>query len=56
MYFHPATRRCAEIDQTMPEYRHQGELAALTSAKVRETLAALGIQPIAFGDLPEPGQ
>jgi hopanoid biosynthesis associated protein HpnK len=56
MYFHAATRRCAEIDRTMPEYRHQGELAALTSAKVREALAALDIQPIAFGDLPELGR
>ncbi|MGI9592638.1 MAG: hopanoid biosynthesis-associated protein HpnK [Myxococcota bacterium] len=56
MYFHAATRRCPEIDRIMPDYRHQGELAALTSARVRETLAALGIQPIAFGDLPEPGR
>jgi hopanoid biosynthesis associated protein HpnK len=56
MYFHAATRRCPEIDRTMPEYQHQGELAALTSSRVRSALAALGIQPIAFGDLPEPGR
>ena len=40
----------------MPDYRHQGELAALTSGRVREALTALGIQPIAFGDLPQPGR
>jgi hypothetical protein len=56
MYFHAATRRCPEIDRTMPEYRHQGELAALTSRNVREALVALGIRPIAFGDLPAPGR
>jgi hopanoid biosynthesis associated protein HpnK len=56
MYFHAATRRCPEIDRTMPEYRHQGELAALTSRHVRAALATLGIEPIAFGDLPETGR
>lgn len=56
MYFHAATRRCPEIDRTMPEYRHEGELAALTSGRVREALVALGIQPIAFGDLPQQGR
>jgi len=54
MYFHAATRRCPEIDRTMSEYRHEGELAALTSERVREALKVLGITPIAFGDLPAP--
>lgn len=54
MYFHAATRRCPEIDRTMAGYRHEGELAALTSERVRGALASLGIQPIAFGDLPAP--
>lgn len=54
MYFHAATRRCPEIDRAMPEYRHEGELAALTSERVRTTLADLGIQLVAFGDLPAP--
>jgi hopanoid biosynthesis associated protein HpnK len=56
MYFHAATRRCAELDRHTPDYRHEGEFAALTSRRVRETLARLGIQPIAFGDLPAPGR
>ncbi len=54
MYFHAATRRCPEIDRTMPEYCHEGELAALTSQRVRTAMAGLGIEPIAFGDLPAP--
>jgi hypothetical protein len=52
MYFHAATRRCPEIDRTMPDYRHEGELHALTSERVRSALEGLGIHPIAFGDLP----
>jgi hopanoid biosynthesis associated protein HpnK len=55
MYFHAATRRCPTLDRAMPDYRHEGELAALTSARVRSALETLGIQPIAFGDLPAPG-
>jgi hopanoid biosynthesis associated protein HpnK len=54
MYFHAATRRCPEIDRTMREYRHEEELAALTSQRVRRAMASLGIRPIAFGDLPAP--
>jgi hopanoid biosynthesis associated protein HpnK len=54
MYFHAATRRCPEIDRTMAGYRHEAELAALTSERVCGALASLGIQPIAFGDLPAP--
>ena len=56
MYFHPATRRCRELDRDMPDYRHEGELAALTSARVREALERLGVEPIAFGDLAAPGR
>jgi hopanoid biosynthesis associated protein HpnK len=51
MYFHPATRRCPEIDRGMSDYRHEAELAALTSPRVREALDALNIRPIAFADL-----
>lgn len=54
MYFHAATRRCPEIDRTMPSYRHEEELVALTSQRVRQAMASLGIRPIAFGDLPAP--
>jgi hopanoid biosynthesis associated protein HpnK len=51
MYFHPATRRCAEIDRGMPEYQHEAELAALTSLTVRRKLDAMGILPTSFSDL-----
>src|SRR5712692_4441105 len=51
MYFHPATRRCPEIDRTMPEYQHQAELETLTSAAVKEVLLTAQIQRIAFSDL-----
>jgi len=51
MYFHPATRRCPEIDRTMPEYQHQAELDALTSAAVKEVLLTSQIHRIAFSDL-----
>jgi hopanoid biosynthesis associated protein HpnK len=51
MYFHPATRRCPEIDRTMADYDHEGELAALLSARVRARIAELGIRPASFADL-----
>jgi hopanoid biosynthesis associated protein HpnK len=51
IYFHPAAGRCPEIDRQMPGYRHQAELAALTSPGVSAALRAAGIRPIAFSDL-----
>lgn len=51
IYFHPATRRCPELERQMPAYRHQAELAALTSPGVGAALAAAGARRIAFGDL-----
>lgn len=39
LYFHPAAGRDALLDRWMPTYRHEAELAALTSPAVR---AALG--------------
>ncbi len=51
IYFHPATRRCPEIDRTMPDYRHVEEFEALTSRRVAEALEAAGVRRIAFGDL-----
>ncbi len=51
IYFHPATRRCAEIARTMPNYRHVEELEALTSNRVRTAFDTAGIQRIAFSDL-----
>ncbi len=51
MYFHPATRRCPEIDETMPEYRHEEEFKALTHPHVLAALKQNGISRCAFGDL-----
>jgi hopanoid biosynthesis associated protein HpnK len=51
IYFHPATRRCPEIDRTMPEYRHEQEYAALISPAVKLALEKLGVRRIAFSDL-----
>jgi hopanoid biosynthesis associated protein HpnK len=51
LYFHPATGRCPEIERQMPGYRHEAELAALTSPGVGAALRAAGIRPIAFSDL-----
>ncbi|HJV65076.1 MAG TPA: hopanoid biosynthesis-associated protein HpnK [Geomonas sp.] len=43
IYFHPGCRPCPELDRWMPAYRHDDELAALTSSRVREKMARLGI-------------
>lgn len=44
IYLHPGMLPDAEITRRMPDYRHQDELAAITSPKVRERLQELGIQ------------
>lgn len=49
--FHPATRRCNEIDRTMPFYRHEEEFKALTSPSLLQALNAARAQRIAFSDL-----
>src|SRR5262245_57519074 len=51
MYFHPATRRSPESERTMPSYRQQAELAALTSPRVRAALETRGIRLVTFADL-----
>jgi hopanoid biosynthesis associated protein HpnK len=51
MYFHPATRRCPEIDRRMADYRHEAELAALTSPAVWEKLERADVRRVAFSDL-----
>jgi hopanoid biosynthesis associated protein HpnK len=43
IYFHPGCRPCAELDRWMPTYRHDDELAALTSARVAGKLGELGV-------------
>lgn len=51
IYCHPATRRCAELDRTMPGYLHEQELEALTSLAVKQAVATSGFQRVAFGEL-----
>lgn len=43
IYLHPGCLPCEEITRRMPDYSHEAELAALTSPKVKEKLAKLGI-------------
>jgi hopanoid biosynthesis associated protein HpnK len=51
IYFHPAARRDSLIDALMPDYDHEGELAALTSPDVRDALRREGIAPCGYADL-----
>ena len=44
IYFHPGCHPCSTLTRRMPGYQHEAELAALTSLKVREKLARLGIK------------
>ncbi len=43
IYFHPGCLPCDELQRRMPTYHHEGELAALTSRRVRERLLELKI-------------
>lgn len=43
IYFHPGCLPCEEISLRMPDYRHEEELAALTSPQVRGKLVRLGV-------------
>jgi chitin disaccharide deacetylase len=51
LYFHPATRRCPELDRRLPAYHHRQEFDALLSESVRNAVFSAGIQSVAFGDL-----
>lgn len=51
MCFHPATRRCAEIDRTMPSYRHEDEFKGLIGEATIRALQTADLKPIAFSDL-----
>lgn len=51
IYYHPATRRCAELDRAMPDYQYEQEYQVLISPVVRETIVASGFQRIAFSEL-----
>jgi hopanoid biosynthesis associated protein HpnK len=44
IYFHPGMLPDDEIRRLMPDYRHQEELAAITSPRVRQRLQELKIQ------------
>jgi hopanoid biosynthesis associated protein HpnK len=44
LYFHPGILPDAEISRRMPDYRHQEELAAIVSPKIRQRLQELQIQ------------
>ena len=44
IYFHPGIVPDAEINHRMPDYRHQEELAALVSPKIRQRLQELLIR------------
>ncbi|HEY6007852.1 MAG TPA: hopanoid biosynthesis-associated protein HpnK [Geobacteraceae bacterium] len=44
IYFHPGCHPDEELRHWMPDYRHEQELAALTSPRVRQRLAELGIR------------
>jgi hopanoid biosynthesis associated protein HpnK len=44
IYFHPGIMPDAEISRRMPDYRHQEELAAITSPLVRQRLHELQMQ------------
>ncbi|MCS6927380.1 MAG: hopanoid biosynthesis-associated protein HpnK, partial [Candidatus Binatia bacterium] len=51
LYFHPATRRSTDRAPVLPVYKHEEELAALVSPRVRAALEQEGIRPVGFCDL-----
>jgi hopanoid biosynthesis associated protein HpnK len=51
LHFHPATRRCAAVDRTMSEYRHEDEYRALIHPRLREAIRSAGVQLCSFADL-----
>ncbi len=48
IYCHPATATVGLLRETMPDYRHAEELAALTSPRVREALERSGARLTSF--------
>jgi hopanoid biosynthesis associated protein HpnK len=51
LHFHPATRRCAALDRTMREYRHEEEYRALIDPRLREAIRSAGVHLSSFADL-----
>jgi hopanoid biosynthesis associated protein HpnK len=54
MYFHPGVLPDSEISRRMPDYRHEEELAAITSPRIKEKLKKLNIEVVNYrGELKE---
>jgi len=51
LYGHPATGAAAAMAPQQPGYDHAGEVAALTSPRVRDAVRAAGIELISYRDL-----
>lgn len=51
IYLHPATESQAPISESMSEYQHSAELAALLSGRVAAAVAATGAARGGYGDL-----
>jgi hopanoid biosynthesis associated protein HpnK len=49
LYFHPAARRDALLDSLMPDYEHEGELAALVSPRLRDAFS--GMTLTSYGEI-----
>ncbi|MBI4061596.1 MAG: hopanoid biosynthesis-associated protein HpnK [Elusimicrobia bacterium] len=50
VYCHPAVATVGALKESMPEYRHAEELAALLSPRVREALERSGARRVAFSE------
>jgi chitin disaccharide deacetylase len=54
IYFHPGSLPDDELRGRMPDYRHEEELAALTSSRVKDQIRGLGIRVMNYrGDMKE---
>ena len=51
VFFHPATGPFAGADRGTERYQWAGELAALTSARVRAEIERNGIELVTYGEL-----
>lgn len=51
LYFHPATWETEALAAEAPDYDRAGELAALTSPRVKARIESLGLRPSVFRDL-----
>jgi chitin disaccharide deacetylase len=49
--FHPASRRCKEIDTTMPNFCHEEELLTLLSPSMLQAAQQVNAQRITYSDL-----